>query len=363
MILVVVGLAAFTIASQRRAQRRAATVVADQRRGARGTSGLRGWLPPPTREPDPGNAGGGIDMEPDGRGHHRSGAARPARRRRRPPRRRAHRRRRRARPRPGGRPRADRARRRPRLDLGARAWRGRRSTPRSSATRSTRRRPTPSWRSPTPPRTAPSASCSSPVRATASTTPSPRSARSAHPASPASASLEAWWGNDQLHVVHGPGSTDARPAGGDDVLGDRHARPVRRRHASRAPDGRCCDHPLAPLVGLGVSNQVDAVADHGVGGAGHRHRRSSPERRREPAPASPLLLAVAAPSSACGDDDPAAITLVVYDSFPDVGHVIERGARRVHRGDRHRRRARRSPATPGRWCPRPCSPPATRRAT
>ena len=31
-------------------------------RGAHGTSGLRGWLPPPTREPDPGNAGGGDRM-------------------------------------------------------------------------------------------------------------------------------------------------------------------------------------------------------------------------------------------------------------------------------------------------------------
>ena len=31
----------------------------DDLRGAHGISGLRGWLPPPTREPDPGNAGGG----------------------------------------------------------------------------------------------------------------------------------------------------------------------------------------------------------------------------------------------------------------------------------------------------------------
>jgi len=67
--------------------------------------------------------------------------------------------------------------------------------------------------------------------------------------------LEAWWGNDQLHVVHGPGSTTF------DL-------PVGTIFSVLAMHGPCAgvtiegarwplqDEPLASLVGLGVSNQV-----------------------------------------------------------------------------------------------------------
>ena len=61
MVLVIVGLVAFTIVSQRRSATPAATVERRPTRGARGTGGLRGRSPPPTREPEPGNAGGGIE--------------------------------------------------------------------------------------------------------------------------------------------------------------------------------------------------------------------------------------------------------------------------------------------------------------
>jgi thiamine pyrophosphokinase len=68
-------------------------------------------------------------------------------------------------------------------------------------------------------------------------------------------SLEAWWGNDQLHIVHGPGSTNLDlphgttfsviamhgPCEGVSVEGARW--PLEH-------------HALPPMVGLGVSNQV-----------------------------------------------------------------------------------------------------------
>lgn len=68
-------------------------------------------------------------------------------------------------------------------------------------------------------------------------------------------SLEAWWGNDQLHVVHGPGSTAL------DL-------PVGTIFSVIAMHGPCAgvtvagakwpldDDALEPLVGRGVSNQV-----------------------------------------------------------------------------------------------------------
>ncbi|MGI9054061.1 MAG: thiamine diphosphokinase [Ilumatobacteraceae bacterium] len=67
--------------------------------------------------------------------------------------------------------------------------------------------------------------------------------------------LEAWWGSDQLRVVHGPGSTSLDlPAGttfsvlamhgpADGVIVDGARWPL-------------TDHRLEPLVGLGVSNQI-----------------------------------------------------------------------------------------------------------
>ena len=80
------------------------------------------------------------------------------------------------------------------------------------------------------------------------------------PALHAVASLEAWWGSDQLHVVHAPHAIELDlptgtvfsvlamhgPAGGVTVGG------------ARWP---LTDHHLAPLVGLGVSN-VAAPTPH-----------------------------------------------------------------------------------------------------
>ena len=61
MVLVITGLVAFTVIAQRRTPTEAATRGRRSPRGARRTGGLRGRPPPPTREPEPGNAGGGIE--------------------------------------------------------------------------------------------------------------------------------------------------------------------------------------------------------------------------------------------------------------------------------------------------------------
>jgi thiamine pyrophosphokinase len=73
-------------------------------------------------------------------------------------------------------------------------------------------------------------------------------------------SLEAWWGADQLHVVHGPGSIELDlPRGTTFSVLAMHgpATGVTVRGA-RWP---LIDHSLAPLVGLGVSNVVEPAAD------------------------------------------------------------------------------------------------------
>ena len=70
-------------------------------------------------------------------------------------------------------------------------------------------------------------------------------------------SLEAWWGGDELRVVHGPGSaTLGHPAGTTFSVLAMHG-PCR---GVTVTGGRwpLADHDLAPLVGLGVSNQVAA---------------------------------------------------------------------------------------------------------
>jgi thiamine pyrophosphokinase len=77
------------------------------------------------------------------------------------------------------------------------------------------------------------------------------------------ASLEAWWGSDQLHVLHAPHRVDLDlppgttfsvlamhgPAAGVTVSG------------ARWP---LTDHALAPLVGLGVSNVVETAVSVSV---------------------------------------------------------------------------------------------------
>ena len=133
----------------------------------------------------------------------------------------------------------------------------------------------------------PTASCSWPARATASTTPSPPSARSA-PGAGRVGSLEAWWGNDQLHVVHGP-ARRPRPAAGTTFS-------VLAMHgpcAGVTVDGArwpLDDHDLAPLVGLGVSNQV-ATPRSRWRSTTASSPSSSPEPPREAPPSSSWPLA------------------------------------------------------------------------
>ena len=189
-------------------------------------------------------------------------------------------------------------------------------------------------------------SCSSPARATASTTPSPPSARSALRRWPPSASLEAWWGNDQLHVVHGPGSTDARPAAGHDVLGARHARPVRRRHASTG-----ARWPLArPRARRRSSASASATRSP-------RHRStvsvraaasspsSSPERRREPPRRSRRRSSPSPPVPPCCRRAATTTRRPSRSSpttrSPTSGTSLNDALDDVHRRDRHRRRAAR----------------------
>ena len=187
------------------------------------------------------------------------------------------------------------------------------------------------------------ASCSSPARATASTTPSPRSARSARRRWPASRSLEAWWGSDQLHVVHGPGAVDLDLPAGHDVLGARHARPVRaasRVDGARWPLDRPRPRPARrprrqqrrrrPPVTRRPSPTASSPS-------------SSPEPPREPPPRPRLAVArrsraaavtprrrrAAAATTTATDG---AITLVDLRLVPDdSGTLARRRPRRVHR--------------------------------
>jgi thiamine pyrophosphokinase len=66
-------------------------------------------------------------------------------------------------------------------------------------------------------------------------------------------SLEAWWGSDQLHIVHGPRSIDLDlPAGTTFSVLAMHGPAIGVTvTGARWP---LSDHTLAPLVGLGVSN-------------------------------------------------------------------------------------------------------------
>ena len=113
---------------------------------------------------------------------------------------------------------------------------------------------------------------------TGSTTSSPRSARSAPRCSAAIASLEAWWGGDQLRVAHGPGQVvlDLDPGTTFSVLAMHGACAGVTVDGARWP---LVDHDLAPLVGLGVSNEAATRPVSRVGRHRNRHRVSSPERR------------------------------------------------------------------------------------
>ena len=68
--------------------------------------------------------------------------------------------------------------------------------------------------------------------------------------------LEAWWGGDRLRVVHGPGSTTLDlPVGTTfSVLSMHGAAEGVTVDGARWP---LTGHRLGPLVGLGVSNQID----------------------------------------------------------------------------------------------------------
>jgi thiamine pyrophosphokinase len=69
------------------------------------------------------------------------------------------------------------------------------------------------------------------------------------------ASLEAWWGGDRLHVVHAPGKVELDLAPGTIFSVLALHGPCRgvTVEGARWP---LTDHALAPLVGLGVSNEA-----------------------------------------------------------------------------------------------------------
>jgi thiamine pyrophosphokinase len=69
------------------------------------------------------------------------------------------------------------------------------------------------------------------------------------------ASLEAWWGGDQLRVAHGPGTVvlDLAPGTTFSVLAMHGQCTGITVDGARWP---LVDHALAPLVGLGVSNEA-----------------------------------------------------------------------------------------------------------
>ena len=140
------------------------------------------------------------------------------------------------------------------------AWPGRPSTSRSCATRSTRRPPTPSWPSPTPRRYDPTRILLVAGQGDRLDHAIAALGALARRSWPAVASLEAWWGSDQLHVRPRPPRHRARPARRDRVLGARHARPGRGVTVS-GPAGRYRPRPR-PLVGLGVSNVAAPTPDH-----------------------------------------------------------------------------------------------------
>jgi len=75
------------------------------------------------------------------------------------------------------------------------------------------------------------------------------------PALAAVASLEAWWGRDQLHVLHAPRSVELDLPGGTTFSVLAMHGPARgvTVGGARWP---LTDHTLEPLVGLGVSNVV-----------------------------------------------------------------------------------------------------------
>ena len=72
------------------------------------------------------------------------------------------------------------------------------------------------------------------------------------------ASLEAWWGSDQFHVVHAPHTValDIPPGTTFSVLALHGPATGVTVTGARWP---LTDHTLEPLVGLGVSNVVEAA--------------------------------------------------------------------------------------------------------
>ena len=320
MALVLAGLAGFTVVQQRRhtpPHRRAdstggvtATVVAA--RGARGFGGLRGRPPPPTREPDPGNAGGGTDMRPttpssSSPAQRRSTgvavAAVPAGRH--------------VIAADGGLDHALAAGLDPDVLVGdldsvsADGWRGRRSTPRSRATRPTRRRPTPSWRSPSPPTLGPQRLL---LARRARRPPRPRGRRDRRPRARRRST------RSRRSRAGGAATTSRRPRPaarststcrpGRSSPCSRCTAPCRRRHHHRRPlAARRRD--LDALVGLGVCNEVERPPGRRERRRRHRHR-DRPGSRVMNRPTHSLARQSSSPRSArsppCGRRRPAATT-------------------------------------------------------
>lgn len=76
-----------------------------------------------------------------------------------------------------------------------------------------------------------------------------------HPGLAAVACVDAWWGDDELRVVHGPGRTRLAHAAGTTFSVLAMHGPCRgvTLEGARWP---LRDHDLAPMAGLGVSNQI-----------------------------------------------------------------------------------------------------------
>ena len=84
------------------------------------------------------------------------------------------------------------------------------------------------------------------------------------PALAGTASLEAWWGSDQLHVLHAPHAIDLDlPAGTIFSVLAMHG-PARGVTVTGAR-WPLTDHALEPLVGLGVSNVAESTVHVAVG--------------------------------------------------------------------------------------------------
>ena len=162
--------------------------------------------------------------------------------------------------------------------------------------------------------------------------------------------LDAWWGGDRLHVVHGPGKVelDLDPGTTFSVLA-MHGR-CRWRHrrgsalAARRPRPRAARRPRRQQRGCRPPRLR-------VGHHRNRHRRHPRRPHVKTHRAAVLGVLLASPLVACGDegrgDGADSITLVAYDSFPTEDTSLNDGTRRSSRRTPASTSRSSSPATPG----------------